>query len=514
MHAEISFTQYCCYWLAVVRGSTIIVCNFFYIMEALSMAEEDSVISCDKNETLKNANDNVTIEDSIGCVYGKLVLLGYNGTLESSSTYAQGRKHRSKMILRKRLTGNGIKKHQSSSVSIPPSQSQVVRDASRHVVSYSYNRNHTVLVEYSPDPYKDMFQIGRSSEDQIDFTVVDTWLAANALHPGVYSEPGSENAVLDAFRVGKNARCNIQRPISSTISRYACRIQINRDYPHRAFLYAAGFDSSRNIFLGEKATKWTKYDGEIDGLTTNGILILHPNTMQRQNSGQNTGDHMGMFVWREVSVDGDIYNIRETRSSTKRGELLADETNELQDGTLIDLCGATLLWRTAEGLTKSPCRSELESRLNEINAGKPQCPVNLNTLIIPRKKSAKSYGSSRQPYVYLNCGHVQGKHAWGKNDKSDSGTLYKCPICLVDSSKIIQLVMGMESAFHLDSDALDYAFNPCGHVASLSTVRYWSRIPLPHGTSSFHPVCPFCTSLLSMDKPYVRLIFQDHCSDS
>ncbi|VDO48430.1 unnamed protein product [Onchocerca flexuosa] len=110
-------------------------------------------------------------------------------------------------------------------------------------------------------------------------------------------------------------------------------------------------------------------------------------------------DHVGMFVWREVSVDGDIYNIRETRSSTKRGELLANESNELQDGTLIDLCGATLLWRTAEGLMKSPCRSELESRLNEINAGKPQCPVNLNTLVIPRKKSAKAYGSSRQPYM-------------------------------------------------------------------------------------------------------------------
>ncbi|VIO98815.1 Uncharacterized protein BM_BM3561 [Brugia malayi] len=510
MHADILFTQWCCY-----RSSANILCNFIYIMEARSMAKEDSIISYDKDDTLKNADVTIMpLEDSIGCVYGKLVLLGYNGTLESSSTYAQGRKHRSKMILRKRLMGNGIKKDQSISVSIPPSQSQVVRDASRHVVSYSYNRNHTVLVEYSPDPYKDMFQIGRSSEEQIDFTVVDTWLAANALYPGVHNIHGSDNGVIDHFGVGKNPRCNIQRPISSTISRYACRIQINRDYPHRAFLYAAGFDSSRNIFLGEKATKWTKYDGEIDGLTTNGILILQPNIMQRQDLGQNAEDHMGMFVWREVSVDGDIYNIRETRSSTKRGELLAGETNELQDGTLIDLCGATLLWRTAEGLTKSPCRSELESRLNEINAGKPQCPVNLNTLIIPRKKSAKSYGSSRQPYVYLNCGHVQGKHAWGKNDKSESGILYKCPICLVDSSKIIQLVMGMESAFHLDSDTLDYAFNPCGHVASLSTVRYWSRIPLPHGTSSFHPVCPFCTSLLSMDKPYVRLIFQDHCSDS
>lgn len=37
-----------------------------------------------------------------------------------------------------------------------------------------------------------------------------------------------------------------------------------------------------------------------------------------------------MYVWREVSVDGDIYSLRETRSSTKRGEVIADETNQLQ----------------------------------------------------------------------------------------------------------------------------------------------------------------------------------------
>lgn len=30
------------------------------------------------------------------------------------------------------------------------------------------------------------------------------------------------------------------------------------------------------------------------------------------------------------------------------------ETNILQDGTLVDLCGATLLWRSAEGLKNSP----------------------------------------------------------------------------------------------------------------------------------------------------------------
>lgn len=72
--------------------------------------------------------------------------------------------------------------------------------------------------------------------------------------------------------------------------------------------------------------------------------------------------------------------------------------NFFQDGTLIDLCGATLLWRSASGLAQSPSKFELERRLDELNAGKPQCPVNLNTLIIPRKKVSKN-NSSRQPYV-------------------------------------------------------------------------------------------------------------------
>lgn len=38
--------------------------------------------------------------------------------------------------------------------------------------------------------------------------------------------------------------------MQSTISRFACRILVDRLEPHRAKIYAAGFDSSRNIFLG------------------------------------------------------------------------------------------------------------------------------------------------------------------------------------------------------------------------------------------------------------------------
>jgi pellino protein len=43
---------------------------------------------------------------------------------------------------------------------------------------------------------------------------------------------------------------NAQKPISSTISRFACRILADREQPIKAYVYAAGFDSSKNIFLG------------------------------------------------------------------------------------------------------------------------------------------------------------------------------------------------------------------------------------------------------------------------
>lgn len=36
----------------------------------------------------------------------------------------------------------------------------------------------------------------------------------------------------------------------STISRFACRILCDRNNPKVARIYAAGFDTSRNIFLG------------------------------------------------------------------------------------------------------------------------------------------------------------------------------------------------------------------------------------------------------------------------
>ncbi|OUC44660.1 Pellino [Trichinella nativa] len=367
--------------------------------------------------------------------YGELIVLGYNGL----NAMMKNRACRSKFELLKRDTPNGIAKSRHYVVGNARHYQQ---EKTLHSVMYTLSCHEMVVVEYVPDNKTDMFQIGRSSEEQIDFTVMDTWFGRSFLNSGI--------------RNGDN-------PPQSTISRYACRILIHRKPPYEARVYAAGFDSCRNIFLGERATKWRKESGELDGLTTNGILILHP-----QKSPESS-----LYAWYEVSVDGDLFALRPTRSTPHRGEKVVTQSNVLQDGTLIDLCGATLLYRTAYGLSKSPTSAELDSILNQLNAGRPQCPVSLNTLIIPKQKSVLPDSPEKQPYVYLTCGHVQGYHPWGHSSET---LMHICPICKTESSDIVQLCMGMEPAFHLNSGKLDHAFIPCGHMASNTGLAFLCRM--------------------------------------
>lgn len=145
----------------------------------------------------------------------------------------------------------------------------------------------------------------------------------------------------------------------------------------------------------EKATKWKNPDGHMDGLTTNGVLVMHPDGFPEEPR---------QGLWREISVCGDVYALRETRSGPSRGKLVGflgwlpclfsrfdgmsalqaeGETSALRDGSLVDLCGATLLWRTGEGLMRAPTLRHLEALRQELNASRPQCPVGLNTLAFP-----------------------------------------------------------------------------------------------------------------------------------
>lgn len=82
-----------------------------------------------------------------------------------------------------------------------------------------------------------MFQIGRSSESPIDFIVIDT-----PTNDKVNSADQSNKQNQD------HSQMNQQQ---STISRFACRILVDRKPPYTSRIYAAGFDSSNNIFLGK-----------------------------------------------------------------------------------------------------------------------------------------------------------------------------------------------------------------------------------------------------------------------
>ncbi|KAG9344196.1 hypothetical protein JZ751_010865 [Albula glossodonta] len=348
---------------------------------------------------------------------------------------------------------------------------RAISNKDQHSISYTLSRAQTVVVEYMHDSNTDMFQIGRSTESPIDFVVTDTV-------PGSQSNTDTQS-------------------VQSTISRFACRIMCQRGPPHTAHIYAAGFDSSKNIFLGEKAAKWKTTDGQMDGLTTNGVLVMHPRHGFMEDSKPG--------VWREISVCGNVFTLRETRSAQQRGKMVENETNELVDGSLIDLCGATLLWRTAEGLARTPTVKHLEALRQEINAARPQCPVGFNTLAFPSMRR-KEVVDEKQPWVYLHCGHVHGYHNWGNREECE-GRDRECPMCRA-RGPYVPLWLGCEAGFYLDTAPPTHAFSPCGHVCSEKTVSFWSQIPLPHGTHTFHAACPFCAQQLSGEQGYIRLIFQ------
>lgn len=72
-------------------------------------------------------------------------------------------------------------------------------------------------------------------------------------------------------------------------------------------------------FIQEKAAKWKTSDGQMDGLTTNGVLVMHPRNGFSQDSKPG--------VWREISVCGNVFTLRETRSAQQRGKMVG--THEL-----------------------------------------------------------------------------------------------------------------------------------------------------------------------------------------
>ncbi|CAF3825657.1 unnamed protein product [Rotaria magnacalcarata] len=397
----------------------------------------------------------------------RILLLLYNGQIPNGDND----RLKSKFQLRQRLQANGLKPKRQH---ICKNQDEVEKltQADFHSISYTLSRNQIVVVQYTHDEDSDMFQIGRSAESQIDFIVMDTIVGGKTIDDSSVSQ--------------------------STISRYACRIVVLRHPPYTARIFAAGFDNSKNIFLGEKSIKWKNSRNEMDGVTTNGVLVMHIDDDQLNMNSKST-------KWKEVSVCGSVFDLGDGRFKYIYQTALPSNTdNILKDGTLIDLCGATLLWRSVEGLKHTPTRRFLEFGLEELNSKKPQCPVSLNTLVVKTESYSLVSSKFSNPYVYVLCGHVQGNHQWGmKTD--DNNQLRECPLCRT-VGPLIAIVPGLESSFYVipnsdNESTTSHAFHPCGHMTSQSTALYWSKIKVPYGTKGLKAVCPFCSLALSEIKP-------------
>ncbi|VDN10661.1 unnamed protein product [Dibothriocephalus latus] len=100
------------------------------------------------------------------------------------------------------------------------------------------------------NPNIDQFQLGRCAAPVIDFVLADS-------NPNFDDQP--DQAVTPRTTDNSNGRfLNFRsrapkasrEPPSYTVSRFACRINVDRNPPHEARIYAAGFDMQRNIFLG------------------------------------------------------------------------------------------------------------------------------------------------------------------------------------------------------------------------------------------------------------------------
>lgn len=55
----------------------------------------------------------------------------------------------------------------------------------------------------------------------------------------------------------------------------------------------------------------------MDGLTTNGVLVMHPRNGFMEDSKPG--------IWREISVCGNVFSLRETRSAQQRGKMVSIE---------------------------------------------------------------------------------------------------------------------------------------------------------------------------------------------
>ena len=278
-----------------------------------------------------------------------------------------------------------------------------------------------------------------------------------------------------------------------TVSRYAFRILCARSSPYAASVFAAGFDPLEQIFVGPEAPK--RLDGR-DAFTTFGCLIYKPEYGQ----------------WYELSVMGLLYPLRQAgmpnvpRDTRQPVPAL---NNTLTDGTMIDICGATFIWRAP---TASPEPRHQFRR--EFNARVLYCPVMYDQIGVASFSTATpTYtATSSAPVVaalvFPRCGHVYG-------ESEGMLTLTRCPLCRTDGPCVR---LGVIDTIPHISGVPEAVFNPCGHATSRAIADAWAATSIPRAVFdvkdriSIVSCCPFCRTELAVP-PIQKLFVESPASE-
>ncbi|XP_065185121.1 E3 ubiquitin-protein ligase pellino homolog 2-like [Sycon ciliatum] len=419
-----------------------------------------------------------------GMIYGELTLLGTSICPEAISSIKKT------FTLRKREHPNGLAPLRDNVTNNNTGRKQPFT----LTVCFSETDKSEVLFGYDRDC--DMFQIGRSVSSQIDYRVLDT-----------ISHPSKES---------------YQRHVAtgSKVSRYALRIQVSRKPPHIARIFAAGFDSNNRIFIGDHAPQW-RTPPFADGMTTNGVFISHP-----------ARDEKGERKWSEVSVLGKTYGMRTYKSDTADkveitcGKRCRETDNVLRDGTLIDIFGAMLIYRTRAGMSRHPSNKVLAAMCCAVRLCRPICPIGLHSIKIDTTEvteadvryaelqlgwksdsssSALDQISLKTAAAFTKCGHVVGAGRWTGNLAFSIWDTV-CPLCKQKSRQYPIRFCG-DPGIYVNSDMPLCMFVPCGHSVSYSTAKLWSSISHPQRFDN-SPFCPTCLKPLDNQQPFVRLHFQ------
>eukprot|EP01119_Soliformovum_irregulare_P007892 TRINITY_DN2047_c0_g1_i4.p1 TRINITY_DN2047_c0_g1~~TRINITY_DN2047_c0_g1_i4.p1 ORF type:complete len:298 (-),score=27.25 TRINITY_DN2047_c0_g1_i4:13-906(-) len=269
-----------------------------------------------------------------------------------------------------------------------------------------------------------------------------------------------------------------------TMSRFAFRLEIDREPPHACRVFAGGFDDRHQIFIGDGAISWNR--PRPDGFVTNGVRVMYdPNHTE----------------WLEVSCRGSNFTRRPDHLN--RGQLIPGD-NILTDGSIISVGGLTFIWQSGaepQGWT----RKEFNDYLNTRHV---QCPVQLQTIHfvgtqIQPMVNAEDY---LLPWVFPSCGHV---HGYSPALKMEG----KCTLCRTP---------GVFAPLRLEPDPVTRmlcsqkptrVFNPCGHAIDDAGADRWCRVPIPTLSERIEQVpsykcCPYCRATLDFETPHSRLLYQ------